>query len=116
MCVCVFSWRWPWSNFSSLFSAGLGTQQKPGGLFGQSPMLGGTSTGNSLLGGGLFNQANAGATGGGLFSKPSTSGTGLIGGGLQLGQQTTGGLGQGGLFGMCVCCDLLSRCNVQCSQ
>lgn len=71
-------------------------------MFGQGSVLGG-GAGNTVLGGALFNQA--GATGGGLFNKPQTSGTGLmvggVGGGLQLGAQAAGGLGQGtgGMFG-----------------
>lgn len=95
--------------------AGLVGQQKPTGLFGQSPML--NAGGNPGLGGGLFSQANTtGLATGGLFgNKPQTSGTGILGAGLplgqtgglqlgqlgQLGQGLGGGLGQaaGGIFG-----------------
>ena len=77
----------------------LGGQQRASGLFGQSPILTGSTGGNTLLGGGLFGQASSSgaAAGGGLFSKPQTTNTGLMGG---LGQ-TTGGLGQTGasMFG-----------------
>lgn len=66
-------------------TAGLGAQQKTGlggGLFGQSPALGGGGLGGAT-GGGLFGQtAQTGATGGGgLFAKTQTPASG-IGGGL----------------------------------
>ena len=71
-------------------AGGLGTQ-KTAGIFGQSPLLGGSSSGGNVLSTGLLGQTGAG----GLFSKPQTSGTGLMGGGLG------GGIAQSssGLFG-----------------
>lgn len=66
----------------------MGAQQKVSGLFGQSPMLGGSSSVGTVLGTGLLGQTTG--AGGGLFNKPQTSGTGLLGAGL--GQ--TGVLGQ----------------------
>ena len=79
-------------------------QKATGGMFGQSPMLGGGAGGN-VLGTGLFNQANAtGGGGGGIFgNKPQTSSglqLGQTSGGLQLGQSTGGlqlGQSTGGL-------------------
>jgi len=54
-------------------------QQKTGGLFGQSPMLGGSSSGSNVIGTGLLGQTSGG---GGLFNKTQTSGTGILGGGI----------------------------------
>lgn len=80
-------------------------QKTTGGMFGQSPMLGGgVNTGGNVLGTGLFNQANTTGGGGGIFgNKPQTSSglqLGQSAGSLQLGQsagglqlgQSTGGL------------------------
>ena len=72
--------------FTLPYTAGLGAQQKTGlggGLFGQSPALGGGGLGGTT-GGGLFGQtAQTGTTGGGggLFAKSQTPASG-IGGGL----------------------------------
>ena len=71
-------------------TAALGGQQKPGGLggglFGQSPALGGGLVGT---GGGIFGQtAQAGATGGGgLFSKSQTPASSIGGGLFKTGRQ-----------------------------
>lgn len=83
VCVCVCSYLLLF--FTMVYTAGLGTQQKTGlggGLFGQSPALGGGGIGGAT-GGGLFGQtAQTGTTGGGgLFAKTQTPASG-IGGGL----------------------------------
>ena len=81
-----------YASVNSIYTAGLGAQQKTGlggGLFGQSPALGGGGLGGTA-GGGLFGQtAQTGTTGGGgLFAKTQTPASGIGGGLFKTGPMT----------------------------